>query len=187
MGINRRADTDRVRERLFSGAAGDVLFNDNPMQNAPKLLGDMQLFFPDAQGSFLIGPTLQINWLYILKLDVGVFIELPTGNFFIAGSARLVIGSEEFALVYLRMDFIGGVDQTKSLISFAAALVNSHVLGIFRITGGVVLRIAYGINGYFLFTVGGFHPSFRPGAMELPRVARVGHSGAAQSCSPVRH
>ena len=178
VGINRRADTDRVRERLFSGAAGDVLFNDNPMQNAPKLLGDMQLFFPDAQGSFLIGPTLQINWLYILKLDVGVFIELPTGNFFIAGSARLVIGSEEFALVYLRMDFIGGVDQTKSLISFAAALVNSHVLGIFRITGGVVLRIAYGINGYFLFTVGGFHPSFRPGAMELPRVARVGVSAS---------
>jgi hypothetical protein len=177
VGINRRADTDRVRERLASGAAGEVLFNDNPMQNAPKLLGDMQLFFPDEQGIFLIGPTLQINWLYILKLDAGVFIELPgPRKIFIAGSARLVIGSEDFALVYLRMDFVGGIDLTKSLIFFDAALVNSHVLGIFRITGGVALRIAYGDNGYFLFTVGGFHPSFNPGAMELPRVARVGVS-----------
>lgn len=177
VGINRRADTDTLRERLAGGAAGDVLFNDNPMQNAPKLLGDMQHFFPDESGVFLIGPTLQLNWLYILKIDAGVFIEMPgPRKIFMAGSARMVLGSEEFALVYLRMDFIGGIDLTKSLIFFDAGLVNSHVLGIFRITGGVALRIAYGSNGYFLFTVGGFHPSFNPGAMELPRVARVGVS-----------
>ncbi len=42
----------------------------------------------------------------------------------------------------------------------------------------MALRIAYGSNGYFLFSVGGFHPSFNPGAMELPRVARVGVSVA---------
>jgi hypothetical protein len=175
VGINRRADTDLLRERLASGASGDVLFNDDPMRNAPKLLGDMAAFFPAEKGIFLIGPTLQLNWLYILKLDVGVFIELPgPRQIFIAGSARLVIGSEDVALVYLRMDFIGGVDFTKSLIFFDAALVNSHVLGVYRITGSVALRIAYGSNGYFLFTVGGFHPSFNPGALELPRVARVG-------------
>ena len=38
------------------------------------------------------------------------------------------------------------------------------------------LVIGYGSNGYFLFTVGGFHPSFNPGTLELPRVARVGVS-----------
>lgn len=177
VGINRRADTDLLRERLASGAAGDVLFNDDPITNAPKLLGDMARFFPDEPGVFLIGPTLQLSWAAILTLDVGIFIELPgPRKIFLAGSARLVLGSEEFALVYLRMDFVGGVDLTKSLVFFDAALVNSHVLGIFRITGGVALRIAYGDNGYFLFTVGGFHPSFQPGAMELPRVARVGVS-----------
>jgi hypothetical protein len=176
VGINRRADTDIIRERLATGAGGDVLFNSDPMKNAPKLLGDMQLFFPDQIGGFIIGPTLQINWLYIIKLDVGVFIQLPGPVIFIAGSAKLVIGSEEFALVYLRMDFIGGLDVPKSLIFFDAVLVNSHVLGIFRITGGVALRIAYGENGYFLFSVGGFHPSFNPGSMELPRVPRVGVS-----------
>ncbi|WP_221393671.1 DUF6603 domain-containing protein [Dyadobacter sp. NIV53] len=176
VGINRKADTDLIRERLASGGAGDVLFNDDPMRNAPKLLGDMRLFFPDKKSSFIIGPTLQINWLFIIKLDVGIFIELPGPKIFMAGSAKLVIGSEEFALVYLRMDFVGGLDGTKSLIFFDAALVNSHVLGIFRITGGVALRIAYGDNGYFLFSVGGFHPSFNPGSMELPKVPRVGVS-----------
>ena len=174
VGINRKADTDLIRERLASGGAGDVLFNDDPMKNAPKLLGDMQLFFPDEKGSFLIGPTLQINWLYIIKLDLGFFIQIPGPKFFIAGSAKLVIGSEEFALVYLRMDFVGGIDFAKSLIFFDAALVNSNVLAIFKITGGVALRISYGENGYFLFSVGGFHPAFNPGAMELPKVPRVG-------------
>jgi hypothetical protein len=179
IGINRRADTDLLRERLAGGSAGDVLFNDDPMRNAPRLLGEMQRFFPDEAGIFLIGPTMQINWLYILKLDVGLFIELPgPRQIFIAGSARLVIGSEEFALIYLRMDFIGGIDLTKSLIYFDAALVNSHVLGIFRITGGIALRIGFGSSGYFLFSVGGFHPDFHPGGLELPRVARVGVSAS---------
>ncbi len=179
IGVNRRADTDLLRERLASGAAGDVLFNDDPTANAPRLLGEMQRFFPEEPGVFLIGPTMQINWLSILKLDVGVFIELPgPRQIFIAGSARLVVGSEDFALVYLRLDFIGGIDSTKSLIYFDAALVNSHVLGIFRITGGVALRIGYGAEGYFLFSVGGFHPDFRPSGMELPRVARVGVSAS---------
>ncbi|MBO9658554.1 MAG: hypothetical protein J7527_06990 [Chitinophagaceae bacterium] len=177
VGVNRYADTDRIRERLAAGSAGDVLFNDDPMRNAPRLLADMQQFFPDEQGIFLIGPTFQLNWLYILKLDAGLFIELPgPRKFFFAGSARLVIGSEEFALVYLRMDFVGGIDTVKSLIFFDAALVNSHVLGIFRITGGVALRIAYGQNGFFLFSVGGFHPSFNPESIELPVVPRVGVS-----------
>ena len=175
MGINRRANTDLLRERLASGAAGDVLFNDDPLRNAPRLLGDMQQFFPDEPGVFLIGPTLQINWLLLIKLDVGLFIELPgPRKIFMAGSARLVIGSESFALVYLRMDFIGGIDLTRSLIFFDAALVNSSVLGIFRLTGGMALRIGYGPNGYFLFSVGGFHPSFNPGALELPKLARAG-------------
>ncbi|XTR52346.1 DUF6603 domain-containing protein [Pseudarthrobacter sp. So.54] len=174
VGINREANTDLLRERLASGAAGDVLFNQNPMHNAPKLLGDMGQFFPAADGVFLIGPTLQLNWLSLFTLDVGLFIELPgPRKIFVAGSARLVVGSEDFALVYLRLDFVGGVDLTKSLVFFDGALVNSQILGFIKISGGVALRMAYGANGYFLFSVGGFHPSFNPGNLELPRLARA--------------
>ncbi len=174
VGINRKADTDLIRERLSTGSAGDVLFNDDPMKNAPKLLGDMQLFFPALKDGFIIGPTFQINWLYIVTLDVGLFIQLPGPTIFIAGSAKLVIGSEEFALINLRMDILGGIDTTKSLIFLDGHLVNSSVLGIFRITGGMALRVAYGDNGYFLFSVGGFNTAFNPGQMELPKLQRAG-------------
>lgn len=175
IGVNRRTDTDVLREQIASGTSADILFCENPTRNAITVIGQLPRLFPGARGVFLIGPTFRITWLELLKLDAGLFIEMPgPRQIFIAGSARLVIGSEDLALVYLRLDFVGGVDITKSLIFFDAALVNSHVLQVFRITGGVALRIAYGDNGYFLFSVGGFHPSFNPGGLELPRLARAG-------------
>ncbi len=177
VGVNRQADTDLLRDRLIAGTSGDVLFNDDPVKNAPRLLGDLTSFFPPEPGVFIVGPTLQINWLSILKLDLGIFIELPgPRKIFIVGSARLQIGPDDFSLVYLRMDFIGGVDFTKSLIFFDAALVNSHILTIFRISGGVALRLGYGSNKSFLLSIGGFHPQFRPLGIELPQVPRVGVS-----------
>ena len=175
IGIHRRADTDRLREKLVSGTAGDVLFTDDPTRNAPRLLGELRALFPDERGTFIVGPTLQLNWLYLFTLDVGVFIELPgPRKIFVAGSARLVVGSEDFALVYLRMDFVGGVDATASLIFFDGALVNSHILGILRITGGLALRIGFGPNPSFLFSVGGFHPQFSPGGLAVPQIPRAG-------------
>ena len=177
IGINRRADTDKLRDRLVSGTAGDVLFTDDPTKNAPRILGELRTLFPDEPGVHVFGPTIQLNWLSIVKLDMGLFIELPgPRKIFIAGSGRLVIGSEDFALVYLRLDFIGGVDLTASLIFFDGALVNSHLLGIMRITGGMAFRLAYGANGYFLLSIGGFHPQFVPGGLALPKVPRAGAS-----------
>lgn len=176
VGINRRVDIDAMRERLQSGSAGDVLFADDPVKNAPKLLGDMNAMLPVAPGSHVFGPTLQLDWSKLLYLDLGLFIEIPAAKFIIAGSARLVIGPPEFALVHLRLDFMGGVDPTASLIFFDGALVNSTVLGIIRISGGIALRLGFGPNAYFLYSVGGFHPAFAPGDMPVPRLARAGAS-----------
>lgn len=177
IGINRRADSDVLREQIATGASAQVLFCENPTRNALTMIAQAQRMFPSARGVFLVGPTLQISWLELFRIDAGVFIELPgPRQVFIAGSARFVLGPEATALVYLRMDFIGGVDLVKRLIYFDAALVNSSVMQVFKITGGIALRIAYGENGYFLFSVGGFHPSFNPGGLELPRLARAGTS-----------
>lgn len=179
VGINRRADTDVLREQLATGFSADILFCDDPVGNGLAVIGQLPRIFPVAKGVFLIGPTFQVTWLQLFKLDAGVFIELPgPREIFVAGSARLVIGTEDAALVYLRADFIGGIDLVKSLIYFDAVLVNSQVLQVFKVTGGVALRIAYGDNGYFLFSVGGFNAAFNPGGLELPALARAGTSAS---------
>lgn len=177
VGINRRADTDRLRDRLVSGTAGDVLFTDDPTRNAPRILGEMAQLFPAERAVHVFGPTFQLNWLYLIRLDVGLFIELPgPRKIFIVGSGRLVVGTEDFALVYFRLDFIGGIDLTTSLIFLDGALVNSHLLGVLRITGGMALRLGYGSHPFFLFSIGGFHPAFAPGGLAVPQIPRAGAS-----------
>lgn len=177
VGMNRRADVDLLRERLATGAAGNVLFCDDPVANAPTLLGDLAAFFPPAPGSFIVGPTLQIGWLApIVRLDVAVLIELPgPSKIIILGSVKVLIGANEtFALLYLRMDFLGVLDFENKMVSLDAYLVNSHALGVFRLTGGMAFRLSYGANPYVLLSIGGFHPRFDPGPLNLPAIPRIG-------------
>lgn len=179
VGLNRRADTDLLRDRLATGAAGNVLFCEDPIKNAPSLLGDLAAFFPAKPSCFLLGPTLQIGWLSpIVRVDLGIIIALPgPSSIIILGSIRVMIGADEtLALLYLRMDILGIIDFEKELISLDAHLVGSHALGIFRLTGGMALRWSWGSSPFILLSVGGFHPRFDPGPLCVPALARVGAS-----------
>lgn len=179
VGLNRRADIDVLRDRLASGAAGNVLFCEDPLRNAPSLLSDLAAFFPPIPSGFLVGPTLQIGWMSpLVRFDLGIMIELPgPSKIVIVGSARLMIGADEtLALLYLRMDVLGCIDFDNKLIAFDAQLVNSHALGIFRLSGGMAFRLAYGSGAYILLSVGGFHPRFDPGPLKIPALPRVGAS-----------
>jgi hypothetical protein len=177
VGINRRADSDYLRERLASGAAGNVLFCDDPVHTAPALLGDLGRFFPAEAGTFLVGPTLQISWISLVRLDVGLIIELPgPRRVLIVGSARVVIGSDDAALVRLRLDFVGGLDVPKNLIFFDASLVNSTVLGILTLTGDAAFQLHFADPASVVLSIGGFHPRFNPEQFHLRPLARVSAS-----------
>lgn len=178
IGMNRRANADVLRERLASGAAGNTLFCEDPVRNAPSLLGDLAAFFPASAGGFLVGPTLQIGWMFIVRLDLGLIIEFPgPSRILIIGSARAMIGvSEDLALLFLRMDIFGEINFAESLLAFDAALVNSRALGILKLTGGMAFRLHWGSNPYVVLSIGGFHPRFDPGPLRLPAPARVGGS-----------
>ena len=65
VGINRRMDTDHLRERLTSGATGNILFAPDPVKSAPVILGDLDYIFPAADNIHVGGPTLQITWLKV--------------------------------------------------------------------------------------------------------------------------
>ncbi|WP_298885167.1 delta-60 repeat domain-containing protein [uncultured Serinicoccus sp.] len=176
VGAHRRADLDRLREKLGDGTSGDVLFTDDPVRHAPRLLGELGTLFPAARGSHVVGPTLQLNWLYLLRLDLGLFLEVPSGKVFVAGTGRYVVGTEDFALVRLRLDFVGGVDPTQELLFFDGHLVDSTVLGIIRITGGIAFRLGVGASPFFVYSVGGFHPGFDARGLTVPALPRAGAS-----------
>ena len=80
VGIHRRMDTDHLRERLTSGATGNILFAPDPVKSAPVILGDLDYIFPAAENIHTGGPTLQITWLEIVRFDIGIIIEIATGD-----------------------------------------------------------------------------------------------------------
>ena len=182
IGINRRADTDALRERLTSGAAGNVLFAEDPIRNAPTILGDLDALFPAAAGVHVFGLTIQLSWLNLagakfLTLDIGLIFEFPgPSKIILMGSARASIppGRQiSTKLLQLRLDFVGFVDFPRQVVEFDATLISSKALYCFHLTGDAAFRLHWGDPPYLALTLGGFHPRFRPEPAVFPELTRL--------------
>ena len=77
LGLNRRLDVDALRQRFASGAAGRILAPEDPIRNAPVLLVRVGRGLPGGGGLDVVGPTLQLSWVALVRFDLGVFLELP--------------------------------------------------------------------------------------------------------------
>lgn len=181
VGINRRADTDALRERLTSGAAGNVLFAEDPIRNAPRILADLGALFPAHAGTHVFGPTVQLSWLNIagfkiFTLDLGLFFEFPgPSRIILLGSARAQVPPVKGIphLLDIRFDIVGFVDFPQRIIEFDATLINSMVMQVLNLTGDLALRIAWGDHPYLLLSFGGFHPNFKPLPAQFPEMTRL--------------
>lgn len=181
VGINRRVDTDALRERLTSGAAGNVLFAEDPIRNAPRLLGDLDALFPRNPGTHVFGPTIQFSWLNIagykvFRLDLGLFCEFPgPTRIVMLGSARAQMPPIEGVphLIDLRFDIVGFVDFPKRILEVDATLINSSAMFVFHLTGDVAFRLSWGDSPYLLLSFGGFHPNFKPLPAQFPDLTRL--------------
>ena len=126
-------------------------------------------------GHHVIGPTVTITWLdlgafSIVRLDVGVLIAVPSATIVIVGRAQIQLPP----VVQIRLDVVGVIDPGRSLIAIDAALVDSHLLGIFSVTGTAAVRMAWGDRPHLVITVGGFYPGFHPEPALLPPQQRLG-------------
>ena len=52
---------DALVEGVRSGAIESVMFPQDIVANAPRILSDLRAFFPPEQGKFLVGPMVKIN------------------------------------------------------------------------------------------------------------------------------
>jgi hypothetical protein len=184
IGIHRRIDTDHLRERLTSGATGNILFAPDPVKSAPVILGDLDYIFPAAENIHTGGPTLQITWLGIARFDIGIVIEIATGTnqynttgltkIVLLGTARAQIGDDVFNAVMIRLDLVGIIDFIKEVIEFDATLYDSRLMKVFLLVGDTAFRLSWGHEKYVMLTLGGFHPDFNPAPAVFPDMARLG-------------
>ena len=158
-----------------------MLFAEDPVRNAPAILGDLGALFPAADGVYVFGPTVQISWLSVgsaklVRFDLGIFIELPgPTKIVLLGSARASLTSaiRPTRSSSAAVDIVGLIDFPKKVIEFDATLISSHVLDIFKLTGDAAFRASWGDRPYVMLTLGGFHPDFNPEPAVFPELTRL--------------
>ncbi|HLL75086.1 MAG TPA: DUF6603 domain-containing protein [Pyrinomonadaceae bacterium] len=186
LGLNRAVLLDALAQGVRTGAANNILFPTNVVENAPKIISDLKAIFPPEQGVFLIGPMAKIGWgtPTLISLSLGIIIEIP-GNIVILGRLRVNLPTEDSPLVLLQVTFMGAIEFDKRRIWFFASLFESRVLFI-TLDGEMGLLMDFSDNPNFVLSVGGFHPSYSAPPLPFPSPKRIALNLINESYARVR-
>ena len=174
LGLNRTIRFQPVMDGLKTGAIQSIMFPQDVIANAPRIISDLRAIFPPQEGVFLIGPMAKLGWgtPTLLSLSMGVIIQIPPGDAAILGILKMALPAEEEAILVLQVNFAGLLEFDKERFYFFATLYDSHVLFI-TLTGDMEVLFAYGDNANFVVSVGGFHPQFNPPPLPFPTPQRI--------------
>lgn len=176
LGLNRTMELEPLRLGVYDGSINSILFPTDIVANANRIIADIKRIFPPYEGQFVFGPMAKLGWgtPTLVSVELGLLIEVPSPvRLAILGVLRLALPTEEAAIVYIQINFIATLDFDKKEFTLDASLFNSRILT-FALTGDMAIRIYWGENANFLFTIGGFHPSYTPPPMGLPALRRLG-------------
>jgi hypothetical protein len=174
LGLNRTILFQPVMDGLKTGAIQSVMFPQDVIANAPRIISDLRAIFPPQDGIFLIGPMAKLGWgtPTLLSLSLGVIIQIPPGDVAILGILKMALPTEDVAILVLQVNFAGVLEFDKDRFYFFATLYDSHILFI-TLTGDMGVLFAYGDNANFVVSVGGFHPQFNPPPLPFPTPQRI--------------
>ncbi|HET9196060.1 MAG TPA: DUF6603 domain-containing protein [Vicinamibacterales bacterium] len=175
LGLNRRADLERLRTGLRDNTLGSILFPQDIVENSARIISDLRQVFPVEEGRFLFGPMAKIGWgsPTIITLDLGLLIEVPHPvRLAILGVLKGILPREDAPVLRLQVNFLGEIDFEKGQLLFDASLYDSKLLA-FTLTGDMAIRLFWGGDPNFLLTVGGFHPAYQPPPMRLPELRQL--------------
>jgi hypothetical protein len=173
-GVNRTMNTDALHAGFRAHTLDSVLFPPDPIANAPQIISSIENFLPPAEGRYLFGPMLEIGWgtPTLITLAVGVILEVPDPvRLALLGLIDAGLPTTEEALIELHIDVLGLLDFSAKKLSIDGSLYDSHVL-IYLLAGDLALRLSWGDNPNFLFSLGGFNPHFNTTGLDIPKMQR---------------
>lgn len=173
--LNRTVDADKVRGGLSDGILDSVLFVQDPVANADRVITTLDAIFPIARDRLVVGPLAEISWgtPAIVKLRLALLLDLPMPiRAVILAALSVTLPDPETPVVELHVDAIGVLDIGRGQLALDASLHDSRVLT-FTLTGDLALRLDWGQTPGFLLSAGGFHPRYTPpaGLRPLKRLA----------------
>lgn len=174
LGLNRALLFQPLMDGIRSDSIESIMFPQNVVANAPRIISDLRAIFPPQEGIFLIGPMAKLGWgtPTLISLALGVIIEIPPGDIVILGVLKLALPADDIALLILQVNFAGALEFDKQRFYFFASLYDSHILFI-TIEGEMGVLFAYGSDANFVISVGGFHPQFNPPPLPFPTPRRI--------------
>jgi hypothetical protein len=191
IGVQRGVDLPRLVAGMRSGAFDDVLFPDDPVGDAPRILHRLDALFPVRPGALTVGPMVDVHWGKPLLLTARLAVLVQLDNVFgsgsvslarivLVGQVRVAVGPTEedpyARVVILIVDVLGFWDLADKRYGFLAALRDSSVAGI-DLTGGLGVWGEYGDRPRFLVAAGGFNPRYQDIPAQLAGVLdRLGAS-----------
>jgi len=182
VGLHRTMDADALRDAA-TGVSGnlDALFlPEHPEQRFLELLPTVNRFFPALEDHFVGGLMAVLEWgasptRTNARIRAALLVEI--GNYQVALYGTVQIGFPTLAndqVVRIRAGFEALYDDAAKLARFSFVLTEATLFKRVHLTGGAALLIRWGEHDEFAFTLGGFHPDFRPhipnGLREPPRL-----------------
>ena len=163
-GINRTMLTEVLRAGIKTHVLDSILFPVDPIKNANKIISDLESIFPPSEGRYVFGPMVEIGWgdPSIIIAELGVIIEVPEPiRIAILGLLKMALPEPDAAIVLIHLDVLGLIDFGQKKLSMDASLYDSRILA-FTLLGDMALRLGWGTDPNFAFSVGGLNPRFQP-------------------------
>jgi hypothetical protein len=157
----------------------DILFPENPVADAPRIIPRLRAVFPVEANTLTIGPAIELGWgtPTLVSLKVGLLFEREhalggsdparTSKIIVLGQLLVQVPARELGLppvVRLLIDVLGWYDYDEEWLFFRARLRDSKVVG-FALTGDLIVSVESGAEPTMIVAAGGFHPLF----VDVPR------------------
>jgi hypothetical protein len=181
--LNRTMNVDALRDAAMGTQSANLdalLLPGRPEQRFLELLPALERFFPPAKGHQVIGLLAEIEWRADTGTKFGSFRvallgELESLQFALYGVAQLGLPKlDEPHILRIRATIEALYDHRAKLVRVTLTLIEALLFEQVHLTGGAALLVRWGGRREFAFTLGGFHPSFRPfipeGLREPPRL-----------------
>jgi hypothetical protein len=173
VGLHRSVKAEPLGQVVRDGALDSVLFPQDPVANADRILSDLRRIFPVTPDSHVFGPIVQLEWgePTILTANLGVVLELPSWKIAVLGDFQVVLPNEDNDRVTLNMAASGIIDPDEERVDVDASLYDSRLVE-WTLTGDMALRTKRGDDPQFVLSIGGFNPRYDPPS-DVPSLERV--------------
>ncbi|HDH08521.1 MAG TPA: hypothetical protein ENG96_03455, partial [Gammaproteobacteria bacterium] len=122
LGLNRTMRLEVIATGIRDGGINSIMFPQNVIANAPRIISDLKKYFPVEEGTFLIGPMVKIGWgtPNLVTVSLGVIIEIP-GDIAILGVLKVALPDEDSAIIVIQVNFMGAIEFDKKRLWFFAS------------------------------------------------------------------